>query len=250
MRLRRLHPEGIDAFRSFLRQCRERPDTELPDGLLQDERLTEVVEPEIAIEPRVFVTKGDAARYLCRQLEPLGIDAVSRDAGLWSWLSLRYFDSICPAQAGKRKLKSDHSYLFEAADSRDGGKHLLFVGWRILTMAPEYNRLFLHSSVHVLDAFSNAVMSRLYLVRIRCMFELLDRLYWDEAKGRPRSGFTSSREARAGDLLHRLPARIRQLEKTYDLTDLTADQLLKLLGAEFAFARPSEVPVFPEEAMV
>jgi hypothetical protein len=38
---------------------------------------------------------------------------------------------------------------------------------------------------------------------------------------------------RPGDLRHRLPARIRQLEVTHDLTNLTAEQLLNLLGDEF-----------------
>lgn len=33
--------------------------------------------------------------------------------------------------------------------------------------------------------------------------------------------------------MHRLPTRIKQLEMTYDLVDLTADQLLNLLGDEF-----------------
>jgi hypothetical protein len=33
--------------------------------------------------------------------------------------------------------------------------------------------------------------------------------------------------------MHRFPIRIRQLEKTYDLVSLTADQLIELLGDEF-----------------
>ena len=33
--------------------------------------------------------------------------------------------------------------------------------------------------------------------------------------------------------MHRFTIRIRQLEKTYDLQSLTADQLIELLGNEF-----------------
>ena len=46
---------------------------------------------------------------------------------------------------------------------------------------------------------------------------------------------TDFQKVTAGNLVHRLPNRIRQLEKTYDLHSLTADQLLSLLGEEFAF---------------
>ena len=79
-------------------------------------------------------------------------------------------------------------------------------------------------------------MKRLYLTRIPCIFEVLDRLYWDESRDRPRPAMATPR-VRAGDLTHRLPQRIRQLEKTFDLMSLNADQLVDLLGDEFSFAR-------------
>ena len=44
--------------------------------------------------------------------------------------------------------------------------------------------------------------------------------------------------------LVRFPTRIRQLEKTYDLMSLDADQLLELLGEEFSFAREKSVTLF------
>jgi hypothetical protein len=64
---------------------------------------------------------------------------------------------------------------------------------------------------------------------------VLDRLYWDEKRGRARPGVTNFGKITAGNLAHRLPIRIRQLEKTYDLHSLTADQLISLLGEEFQF---------------
>jgi hypothetical protein len=73
------------------------------------------------------------------------------------------------------------------------------------------------------------------MTRIPCFFEVLDRLYWDEKRGRARPGVTHFGKVTAGNLAHRLPIRIRQLEKTYDLHSLTADQLLLLLGEEFSF---------------
>ena len=64
------------------------------------------------------------------------------------------------------------------------------------------------------------------------MFEVLDRLYWDEDRGKARVGVVGQ-QVRPGDLMHRFPLRIRQLERTYDLLSLNADQLIELLGDEF-----------------
>ena len=71
-------------------------------------------------------------------------------------------------------------------NSRHFYRHLLFISWQIIQVAPKHNRLFLGSSVSTLDKVTTEVMKRLYLTRIPCIFEVLDRLYWDESRGRLR----------------------------------------------------------------
>lgn len=198
--------------------------------------MTEIVTPECQIASNHFEKRGEAAVYLTSILSSLPVDLVTRDAGLWTWLSLLYFDSVCPTEDGERVMKNDYHYVYEPQNVRHYYRHLLFVSWRVLQLAPSHNRLFLRSSLSTLDKWTTEVMKRLYLTRIPAIFEVLDRVYWDEGKGRPRRGLISPKES-AGDLTHRFPLRIRQLEKTYDLMSLTADQLLELLGDEFAFAR-------------
>lgn len=77
-------------------------------------------------------------------------------------------------------------------------------------------------------------MKRLFLTRIPCIFEVLDRVYWDESRARARTGVVQG-TVKPGDLRHRFPIRIRQLEMTYDLFSLIANQLIELLGREFQF---------------
>jgi hypothetical protein len=96
-----------------------------------------------------------------------------------------------------------------------------------------FDRLYLNNSVSSLDKVTAEVMQRLYLTRIPCVFEVLDRLYWDDSRGKARPGIVDYRSVKPGDLVHRFPLRIRQLEMTYDLMSLTADQLIELLGDEF-----------------
>jgi hypothetical protein len=245
MRLRRFTSDGLQAFREFLALCRRQPDTEVSLGMLENKNLTQLVTPECQVAPNYFETKGEAAQYLHAALKPISVDKVSKDAGLWSWLSLLFLDSICPVVDGQRIVKNDYYYLFEPLNTRHYYRHLLYISWRVLHLAPTYNRLFLTTPASVLDAMTTEVMKRLYLTRVPCIFEVLDRLYWDEQKRKPRSGLTRP-VTRLGDLTHRLPIRIRQQEKTYDLMSLTADQLLDLLGKEFAFARPKSRRLFSE----
>lgn len=91
----------------------------------------------------------------------------------------------------------------------------------------------LNTPISTLDKVTTEVTKRLYLTRIPCMFEVLDRLYWDPKRQGPRKGITPN-TARRGDLPHRFPARIQQLEKTFDLQSVTATQLVELLGDEFS----------------
>lgn len=235
MILRQFRPAGIQAFQKFLAECRESPRTPVPRQLLEDETLTEAVKPAITIEPKRFATRADAAEYLSSLLRPLAESDVAANVGLWTWLSLFFFDEVCPPADGYRAVKNDYTYLFEPKNPRHFYRHLLFIAWYVLRIAPKHNRLFLNGSLASLDEVTRLVMERLYLTRIPCLFEVLDRLYWDQRRGRARSGIVTRENVKPGDLRHRLPIRVRQLERTYDLFSLTADQLIDLLGVEFEF---------------
>ncbi len=232
MILRQFNESGIEEFRRFLTTCRERPDTALPNNLLEDPAYSQAISPAIEVERRQFKTKGDAARYFQEILAPLDDQEVSRNSGLWTWLSLLLFDEVCPRKSGKRAVRNDYSYIYEPNNMRHFYRHLLFIAWKVLQVAPTHNRLFLSGSLAKLDKATSETMKRLYVTRIPCVFEVLDRLYWDTSRQRIRSGVVSVHVS-AGDLIHRFPVRIRQLEMTYDLQSLSADQLIDLLGDEF-----------------
>ena len=233
MRLRRFNKAGIDAFRRFLAACRENPREPVPMDLLESDEYTILFSDEINVAPHEFSSRRDAADYFQDLLSPLSADAVRKDAGMWTWLSLFYFDQICPDLHDNRKVRNDYTYIYMPDESRYFYRHLLFIAWQVKQVAPEHNRLFLDSSLVTLDKLTTEVFKRLYLTRIPCLFELLDRLYWDCMRNRPAKGIVSPNKISSGDLMHRFPTRIRQLEKTYDLQSLNTDQLLEILGDEF-----------------
>ncbi|MFM7056784.1 MAG: hypothetical protein ACKO2P_07655 [Planctomycetota bacterium] len=237
MKVRRLNQRGMEAFRQRLSDLRQNSASGVPEEWLEDEWLTEVVQPELQVQRFDLETRRDAATYLSMVLQHLPPEQVATDAGLWTWLSLLFFDSVCPVVDGQRTVRNDYHYVFEPRNSRHFYRHLLFIAWQILRLAPRWNLLFLRGRTSSLDHLTVEVLKRLYLTRIPCIFEVLERLYWDPERRRPRPGVTGSRMT-AGNLTHRLPQRILQLEKNYDLVDLNADQLIELLGEEFWFGRP------------
>lgn len=237
MKLRQFNEAGVDAFQNYLSLARESPESLPPRELLEDPNLTAVINPTIEVSQIAFVSRTDAATYLSESLRPLPEEEVRNDAGLWTWLSLFYFDQVCPPVRGKYTVKNSYHYVFEPHNPRHFYRHLLFIGWRVIQIAPDHSRLYLNVPLSSLDKFTTEVMKRLYLTRIPCIFEVLDRVYWDPRRQRPIKGVVGTSTTRPGDLVHRLPIRIRQLERTYDLQSLTADQLLDLLGKEFALRR-------------
>lgn len=238
MKLRRLTDSGIEQFRIYLAKARENPNTVVPVELLNDDTHTKLIKPGVEIEPQIFDTRADASTYFHAKLETFNVDQLNTDAGLWTWLSLFYFDQVCPVVNGRRTVRNDYTYVFEPGNMRHFYRHLLYVSWRAKVVAPEHSRLLLWSTVNVMDKVTTEIMKRLFLTRIPCIFEVLDRIYWDDSTGRPIQGIVGSKTT-AGDLTHRFPTRLRQLEKTYDLYSLNADQIIELLGNEFELSATS-----------
>ena len=238
MKLRRFNNAGMVHFRDALAKLRENPNGEVPHQLLEDDAFSRQISPAIIVDHRHFASRRDAAEYFRELLTPLDEAETAFDAELWTWLTLFYFDEVCPVKSGKRTVRNDYHYIYEPRNQRHVYRHLLSLGWRVLYAAPKHNRLMLDVPLAVLDKATVEIMKRLYLVRIPCIFEVVDRIYWDAGRCRIRSGMVNpSARLAAGDLTNRFHMRIRQLEATYDLQSLSADQLITLLGDEFAAAK-------------
>ena len=99
MNLRRLNQLGIDRFTEFLDSLSGDTPLPYPLALLEDSEATEEVSPAIEIERRAFGSRFAAAEYLFNLFKDSDLTDIERDRGLWAWLSLFYFDELCPADA-------------------------------------------------------------------------------------------------------------------------------------------------------
>jgi hypothetical protein len=222
-------------FHGFLSQLRENPSLPVPMEWLTDDTMTTVV-PEVSrIDRPGFATKREAADYLQNLLAPIDGKDLFRDVGLWSWLSFFYFDDVCPAKNGRRKPGASPRHILEPDVWTRRYRHLLASPLFVLKNLPNHNRLFLEAPLAEFGDVAEQFLSRFFLMRIPGVAQASEMLYFDPATNRPKAGLCPKwQNAKAGDLRNRLPTRVEQLSRTYDIQVLTGDQLLTLLGKEFA----------------
>ena len=84
-------------------------------------RLTEN-RTERTIELRNFENKYDFAQYIKPIISDLS--GIEKNSPFWNWLTLAYFDSVCPVEEGHRK-KLRNSFYIHDGDYRSVLKHHL-----------------------------------------------------------------------------------------------------------------------------
>lgn len=238
--LRRLTAAGIVEFEHFLDELRRDGTIAVPVELLTDSRTSEATVEGVELCRNGFATKREAARYLSEALTCYDDSTLFRDAGLWTWLSIYYFDDVCPGVEGHRKPRANAHYILDPLNHKRRYRHLLATPVQILRAIPEHNRLFLNAPLPIHGDIVEQTMSRLYLIRIPAACEAIELLYYDEAADRPKRGITN-KVPRRGDLRNRFPRRLEQLGMTYDIGSMSGEELIMLLGPEFRAWRPQDL---------
>lgn len=236
--LRRFNAAGLSEFKDVLDALRVGDANAEPRlaALLDDERSSEKVSPSLTLEARLFPDRLEFAEYVCRQLNGLDAGLVSGDAGLWSWMTVLYFDQVCPkALDGRRKVLETPHYVFKDGgvrfDFRSSYRHHLWLAWRVYSQNPTHPAqalLRLPLSTH--PEIVEQVAGRQEFLTIPCLLSAADLLYWDAANRKVRAGVASKKSPAT---IRRLAMVAGQLDLTYDLHAMTGEELLGLLPAEF-----------------
>jgi len=246
--LRRFNEAGMTEFARRIGLLRAGGSASIEDAFVNDDALAPPVIPEIRLERPAFKTKRGAGEYLSERTRLARAKHGENDPGLWTWLAAWHWDAICPADtSGNRRVLNLFHYVYGHGftSSHNQRRHLIAVAVRLFELAP-HSLLMLETPFHTMPKVVSEISGRVSLTRVKALPSLLDKLYWDSKAKRQKPGAVSPQVVTPGDLMHRLPTRIKQLEMTYDLVDLTADQLLNLLGDEFKQwadgKRPSRAP--------
>lgn len=233
--LRALTENGLREFQEYLTRARSGSAEEPPFGILWRAGLSTGAGVQAEIDPeREFADRLEFGMYLVDLLQGMPDEETDR-GGLWTWLALYYFDTLCPEQNGARRALADHRYVLPvetgAQDFRRYYRHLVATPFRLVRMHGPLARAFLKTPLPVHGDYAEQLAARQEIVSNQAVVEAADRLYYSEdGSGRLKVGAVDRN--RPGNV-RRLIAVMQQLDLTYDLYGMTADDILDLLPGEF-----------------
>lgn len=239
MKLRRFNNDGVAALALYCARLSLEANLPPPMQMLEDPALTGEISGQIDVPKRSFETRLEAGQFLNELLEKSAITLPERDRGLWSWLTLFYFENVCPADGNGNRDPQDEARLVPSLDNHQRFYRHLLLGPFLIVRAhrdnPSRALAMLCNPVWKPGEIVEQLASRKELVTNRGVIELATKLYYDPEKKSFKRGAGSSVKGAA----RRLAALLNQLDLTYYLYGMTADELQSLLPKEFDRFRSS-----------
>jgi hypothetical protein len=183
------------------------------------------------------------AQHLDQALDGIYDDSLQDDIHLWSWLSLYFFDQVCPVEDnGLRKPGRDYRHILESGYP-NGHRHLLagtYLVFSVYGMEEHLSRLLLRTPLHLESKFHHELAVRQTLITNKGILEAADKMYFKESEGSPKKGALMKKKAPG--TLQRYIDVIQQLDLTYDLYSMSGAEILALLPPEFDKWKDSQKP--------
>lgn len=233
MKLRRFNDDGLTAFALYRSRLSLENTLSPPFEFLEDESLTELVNGDLDVEKRRFANRLEAGKYLNELIEKAAVNRPENDKGLWAWLTLFFFDEVCPSDAGGKRVPFGEERLVPLVDNFQRFYRHLLLGPFCIVRAhrdlPERAMALLCNPLWKPGEIVAQLASRKELVTNHAVAEATTRLYYDAAKQSFKRGAGSSSRGAP----RRLADLLNQLDLTYYLYGMSADELIALLPKEF-----------------
>ena len=238
MQVRVLTDSGIEQFREYLSRIRSGSLEAAPTELLEDGTTSKPLAigmGTVQVDQRAFSSKQEMVNYLSEQLKSVPRQLWRHEMGLWAWLALLFFEQLAPVQAnGRRKLLADELYIPTAHFQRRY-RNLLLGPFLVYSLQQDKARLLLAKPVHIWSDVEEQLLGVQDIIQIPGALEAADLLYFDPQKSEPKRGITNRKK---GGTIRRLREVIQQLDLTFDVYLLTAQDLISLLPPEFDRFKP------------
>ena len=231
--VRCLNEEGVREFAAYLARLASDGSVSPPTSLLEDPRFTRATRVgPVMVEHRAFSSRREFADYLDACCQKANVE-LTDEAGLWEWLSLFYFDAVCPPDArGQRRPGAANRHLVDSAFARRRNRHLLrgpyMLHRRYAGGAEGELDLLLGYALPVHGVAATHLAERPRLFGSRGVLIAASRLYSDSVKKRPKPGYADETNG-----LRAFCRFLNNLPASFDLADLAADTVLALLPGEF-----------------
>lgn len=234
LELRKFTVKGVETFRTYLNNLRSGSTASPPDDWLVSPETSRPIKGNVRIAQRSFETRLELARYLDEALAGIEADSIENDVAFWSWLSLFYFDQVCPpASTGNRKPGRDYRHILELGYP-NGHRHLIggaYLVYSVYGLGDEISNLLLYTPLHVESKFNHEFAGRPVFITNKGVMEAAFRLYFDPPSKKPKRGAQIRKNAPGA--LYRFIDVIQQLDLNFDLYSMTGEEIIGILPAEF-----------------
>lgn len=229
--LKVLKPKALNQFIKEIKdikQSRSNRSIKLNDNFIV--RARNKIGKKVEIEKnKIFSSKYEMGKYLCNKLSPVDSSNLLNLPGLWNWFSYLWFDQVCPIENEKRKVYQISRYIYDF-DFRKYYRHLILSSWFIYENHKKYSKVMLYNPVYQVGDMHEQLASRQDIFTNKNLIEVAYNLYWDENNESLKTGATSKNY---DGNVRRLIDVSFQLDLTYDLHVMSADDILSLLPSEF-----------------
>jgi hypothetical protein len=230
MNLRRLNQQGIARFTDFLDSLTGDAPMLYPSALLTDPEATEEIQPAVEVELRTFGSRYAAAEYLYNLFKDSSLTGIEHDRGLWAWLSLYYFEELCPPNAkGEHKPGRSERWIL-VPTSRRFFLHQLagpYQIYRAHCTNPTITIGLLCGPLDIIPRVYEEVAESPTLIASPAVVEATTRLYYNPETATIRR----NRSGKGGP--RRLVGVLAQFDATWDISSMSIDDLWSLLPDEF-----------------
>jgi len=231
--LRVLTREGMNKFADYIGALRQGAIESPPIDQLQHGPWSIEFIPVLKVENNDFSSRQALGKCLVELFEGAHVDRnkLVLNIGLWSWLALFWFDRICPPDSeGIRKIRENARYIC-SSDWRDYYRHIIASSWMIYDMHRENSRLFLECPTYIHNDFIEQVASNQDVITNKPLIGVMDDLYWDGSSCRPKKNATNRN---VPGNIRRLVSATHQFDLTYDIRQMSQQEIVDILGSEFA----------------
>ena len=231
--LKSFNAAGIERAHALLDWVASNPTADPDLSFLNDENL---IEEKFGVEfksKKQFPNRLRLAKYIHEKLSQSEIENHERNKGLWVWLSMLYFDQLCPPNSkGVRKPGERARWIPDLTSWKRYYRHLIVGPYRIFAShknEPELLVAILANEPSKSGDLYEQIASRQQLITNRNVVETINRLYFDEDKKKLKRGAGGKDKGGA----RRLADTLNQFDLTYDLYSVDTETLVSLLPKEF-----------------
>lgn len=233
MKVRRLTMKGIEYFTAFLDSLNSPTPQACPAWLLDNDEGSSPLEVDIDVSKTTFLNRFELAKYLDSKLTDSGLKSVDRDVALWAWLTLFYFDEVCPPDENGRRKPDEHArYIPAISDYRKYYRHLLagpYNVYRAHRDDPARAFAVLAGPVDTLGEMAEQLTSRQEFVTNKAVMELATSLYINPTTREVKKGAASKKDGS----VRRFVDVLNQFDLTWDLYAMNIAAIRQMMPAEF-----------------